>query len=165
MKYNHYQCDLADELAMQQFGQKLIQAIINIPVTSNGIIISLSGDLGAGKTTLSRAMIQALGYQGKVKSPTYTLVEEYHIGEKSIYHFDLYRLADPEELEFMGIRDYFTPQSICLIEWAEKGQGFLPEQSLTLHIDFASQGRHISLQANTPLGEQIICQFIEDQAK
>ncbi|MDG6896048.1 tRNA (adenosine(37)-N6)-threonylcarbamoyltransferase complex ATPase subunit type 1 TsaE [Volucribacter amazonae] len=165
MKYNNYQCDLADEQAMQQFGQKLIQAIIKMPVTPNGIILHLNGDLGAGKTTLSRAMIQALGYQGNVKSPTYTLVEEYAIGEKRIYHFDLYRLADPEELEFMGIRDYFSPQSICLLEWAEKGKGFLPEQSLTINIDFAPQGRHIYLQANTLLGEQIICQFVEDQAK
>lgn len=165
MSNQHYQLSIADEQAMQQFGKALLQAIFNIQAKQNGIILYLNGDLGAGKTTLSRAVIQSLGYQGKVKSPTYTLVEEYHLNDKHIYHFDLYRLADPEELEFMGIRDYFNSQSICLIEWAEKGKGFLPNADLQINIDFAEQGRDIQINANNLQGEQIICQLQQYQAK
>lgn len=124
--------------------------------TSNGVVIYLNGELGAGKTTLSRGMIQGLGHQGKVKSPTYTLVEEYHLQGKHIYHFDLYRLSDPEELEFMGIRDYFSDNSICLIEWAEKGQSLLAKPDLTVQITYADGGRHIELIACSAQGKEII---------
>lgn len=150
---------------MQQLGEQLIKAITPVKASPNGIVLYLNGDLGAGKTTLTRYMLRALGYQGKVKSPTYTLVEEYPLATKQIYHFDLYRLADPEELEFMGIRDYFTEQSLCLLEWAEKGQGLLPPADLNINIAFASQGRTIQLVANSAQGEQIICQLGQDRAK
>lgn len=150
---------------MQQLGEQLIKAITPVKASPNGIVLYLNGDLGAGKTTLTRYMLRALGYQGKVKSPTYTLVEEYPLATKQIYHFDLYRLADPEELAFMGIRDYFTEQSLCLLEWAEKGQGLLPPADLNINIAFASQGRTIQLVANSPQGEQIICQLGQDRAK
>ncbi|WP_410685841.1 tRNA (adenosine(37)-N6)-threonylcarbamoyltransferase complex ATPase subunit type 1 TsaE [Avibacterium paragallinarum] len=149
---------IPDEITMCRFGAKLMQ-IVSQMATKKGIVIYLNGDLGAGKTTLSRGMIQGLGYEGKVKSPTYTLVEEYHLAEKSIYHFDLYRLSDPEELEFMGIRDYFNPQSICLIEWSEKGQGLLAEPDLIINIDYADDARNLRLQAHSPQGNVIIQQL------
>lgn len=155
MTSNTFRQFLPDETAMIAFGQKLISAICRVS-TQTGITLYLNGDLGAGKTTLSRGMIQGLGHQGNVKSPTYTLVEEYHLQGKQIYHFDLYRLSDPEELEFMGIRDYFSANSICLVEWAEKGAGLLAEPDLMVNIAYINNGREIVLVPNSTQGEQIL---------
>ncbi|HBO39241.1 MAG TPA: tRNA (adenosine(37)-N6)-threonylcarbamoyltransferase complex ATPase subunit type 1 TsaE [Pasteurellaceae bacterium] len=157
-KMFQYSQHIADENAMCMFGQQLMRAICQTH-TKNAIVLYLNGGLGAGKTTLSRGMIQGLGYQGKVKSPTYTLVEEYRLADKTVYHFDLYRLSDPEELEFMGIRDYFKANSVCLIEWAEKGQGLLLEPDLSVHIEYAETARNITLIAENDQGNKIIEQL------
>ena len=149
---------IPDENAMTAFGGQLMQAILRVQ-QQTAVTLYLNGDLGAGKTTLSRGMIQSLGWQGKVKSPTYTLVEEYQLANKRIYHFDLYRLADAEELEFMGIRDYFSADSICLIEWAQRGQGLLNPADLLVNIQYADSARELQLVPQTPLGEQILSQL------
>ncbi|HDR1051742.1 tRNA (adenosine(37)-N6)-threonylcarbamoyltransferase complex ATPase subunit type 1 TsaE [Pasteurella multocida] len=155
---SRYSQFIPNETAMCQFGRHIVEAINNIH-TNNAITVYLNGDLGAGKTTLSRGIIQALGHRGNVKSPTYTLVEEYHLPTKTVYHFDLYRLSDPEELEFMGIRDYFNANCLCLIEWAEKGQGILSEADLLINIQYVDHARNLELIANSPQGEHIIAQL------
>jgi tRNA threonylcarbamoyladenosine biosynthesis protein TsaE len=105
----------------EQFGAELFKTV------PSKCLIFLYGDLGAGKTTMVRGFLRAAGYKGIVKSPTYTLVEEYTISGRKIFHFDLYRVLDPEELEWIGIRDYFDQDSICFIEWPDKGNGYLPK--------------------------------------
>jgi len=121
-----------------------------------GLVIYLHGDLGAGKTTLVRGVLRGLGYQNKVKSPTYTLVEPYELARGMFYHFDLYRLQDPAELSFMGIEEYFSPTTITFIEWPQNGKGLLAPADLDLHIDFKVEARSIQLIANTEKGQKIL---------
>ncbi|MCX7086226.1 MAG: tRNA (adenosine(37)-N6)-threonylcarbamoyltransferase complex ATPase subunit type 1 TsaE [Methylococcales bacterium] len=108
-------------------------------------IIFLQGDLGVGKTTLVRGFLRAAGYEGVVKSPTYNIVEEYSIGDLKVFHFDLYRVVDPEELEWIGIRDYFDQQAVCFIEWPDKGGGFLPRPDKVITIVVKGDGREVIL--------------------
>ena len=131
---------IENETAMMAFGGKLADDF------SNGGIIHLIGDLGAGKTTLVRGLLRHLGFEGIVKSPTYTLVEPYELQDRKIYHFDLYRLGDPEELEYMGGRDYWESDALCLIEWPDQAKGYLPEADLIVHIDYLENGRNIVLK-------------------
>lgn len=137
----------ADEDAMLALGARIAAA------TGGRGVIYLEGDLGAGKTTLSRGILQGLGHRGAVKSPTFTLVEPYEIGEVRAFHFDLYRLVDPEELEFLGIRDYFEGDTLCLIEWSQRGAGVLPKADLDITISPRSGGRSLLLRSHGAKGE------------
>ena len=156
--------EVRDEAATVALGRQLANVI-----GLQGLCIYLLGDLGAGKTTLSRGIIQAFGHVGAVKSPTYTLVEPYEIAIdkgklRKIYHFDLYRLADPAELEFLGLDDYFTESSLCLIEWPARGRGFIPKADIELTLtdaDLTSEqgsvvGRQLHCQSLSLAGEQVL---------
>lgn len=141
---------LADEDATVSLGARLGR------VLEAGTVMYLEGGLGAGKTTLCRGILRAFGHEGAVKSPTYTLVEPYPLKGRQIYHFDLYRLGDPEELEYMGIRDYFAPENICLVEWPERARGVLPAADITVKVTVASPGRAVALRSQTARGEQML---------
>jgi tRNA threonylcarbamoyladenosine biosynthesis protein TsaE len=130
---------LKDTEATEQFGAELYQTL------ASSCLIFLQGDLGAGKTTLVRGYLRAAGYEGTVKSPTYNLVEEYTIAERRFYHFDLYRLNDPEELEWLGIKDYFSHSSTCFIEWPDKGRGFLPKPDVVISFVPQNSGRKVEI--------------------
>ncbi|WP_166254218.1 tRNA (adenosine(37)-N6)-threonylcarbamoyltransferase complex ATPase subunit type 1 TsaE [Marinobacter salicampi] len=144
---------LPDEDATVAFGQALSDAVV---ASKSGLVLFLQGDLGMGKTTLSRGLVRGLGHSGAVKSPTFTLVEPYEHVVPVTYHFDLYRLGDPEELEYMGIRDYLQPEHLCLIEWPERGRGVLPEADLELRLERKDSGREVRLEARTPRGVNVV---------
>lgn len=140
---------LEDEKATMAFGRQIAEAC------GGKGLLTLSGNLGAGKTTLSRGIIQSFGHTGAVKSPTYTLVEPYELDSLNIYHFDLYRLEDPEELEFIGLWDYLDSDSLVLVEWPEKAFGVLPAPDLEIQLSTRNRGREIAVAAHTPRGEAI----------
>nr|WP_306671272.1 tRNA (adenosine(37)-N6)-threonylcarbamoyltransferase complex ATPase subunit type 1 TsaE [Endozoicomonas sp. SESOKO2] len=139
-----------NEQEMVQLGKQLAE------VSGGHAVIYLVGNLGAGKTTLCRGILHSLGHQGAVKSPTYTLVEPYSIEGQQVYHFDLYRLADPEELEFIGGRDYFEEDCLCLIEWPCKGEGALPDADLEVQLDYNLPGRKALVKAGTERGQGLL---------
>ena len=132
---------LKDEAETRELGAAIATLL---PV---GGIVFLHGDLGAGKTTLVRGLLRSLGFTGTVKSPTYTLVEPYRINDRDIYHFDLYRLGDPEELEYLGIRDYLRKDALCLIEWPEKAGDFIGKVDLSITLAYKKQARSAEIES------------------
>lgn len=142
---------IPDEEHMLTFGEELAS------VCQAPCVIFLHGSLGAGKTTLTRGFLRRLGYEGKVKSPTYTLVETYDFPDYQVFHFDFYRLKDPAELEYMGIEDYFSEKAICLIEWPELGN--ITVADLSCYIAIQGESRTIKLIANTEVGQTILGQL------
>ena len=144
---------LPDEQATETLGGNLASLAF---AAGEHLMICLQGDLGMGKTTFSRGFIRGLGHEGAVKSPTYTLVEPYEHLQPPVYHFDLYRLADPEELEYMGIRDYFRDRNLCLIEWAERGTGILPPPDIEVSLSRHGEGRTARVRGLSVTGQQLV---------
>jgi tRNA threonylcarbamoyladenosine biosynthesis protein TsaE len=135
---------------MRGFGAQLIAAC------DHGGVITLSGELGTGKTTLVRGALEAEGVSGGVRSPTYTLVEYYPLRRFAVAHFDLYRLADAEELEYLGYRDYLNQQTLCLIEWPQRAGGYLHAVDLEIKLEYLEQGRRLEFAAGTKWGQQLL---------
>jgi tRNA threonylcarbamoyladenosine biosynthesis protein TsaE len=142
--------ELADEEATMALARRLAS------VLDDGLVIYLHGDLGAGKTTFARALLIALGVGERVKSPTYSLVESYEAAGRPAWHLDLYRIADPGELEWLGLDALAEPSALVLVEWPERGAGALPSADLILDLEHAETGRVIRLQPLTPRGERVV---------
>lgn len=145
-----YEIKLANEAETERFGALLARLL------PRGALLYLHGDLGAGKTTLARGLLHALGYPGAVKSPTYALIEPYEINGRKVFHLDLYRLADPEELEAIGFRDCLGGDALCLIEWPERGSKILPPADLSLYLEPAGSGRRLRLSSGTTSGQHVL---------
>jgi tRNA threonylcarbamoyladenosine biosynthesis protein TsaE len=121
-----------------------------------GMVVYLAGELGAGKTTLARGVLRGLGYAGKVKSPSFTLVEVYKFSRLYLYHFDFYRVGDPREFEDAGFREYFSPDAVCLVEWPDKAAAELPAADLRILMQVAESGRHVEIFAETEAGRRCL---------
>lgn len=144
---------LANEAATLALGAALAR------VLQGGLTLHLHGDLGAGKTTLVRGMLRALGHPGKVKSPTYTLVEHYVFSRLSLYHFDFYRFNRSEEWLDAGFREHFNAQNVCAVEWPEKAGAALPAADIAIDFSFCGDGRSLQLAAQTEAGRQCLRQL------
>ena len=149
------QREVFGEEAMELFGENLAVSL------KSGGVVYLDGNLGMGKTTLVRGILRGLGYIGPVKSPTYTIVEPYELERIDVFHFDLYRISDAEELEYMGIRDYFKDGALCLVEWAEMGKGVLPQPDLVVHLDLVRHGRSVSIEPKTSYGVEAVAEITQ----
>lgn len=158
---------LPDEFATQALGRRL-----GVALAGRGVVF-LEGELGAGKTTLSRGILRGMGHQGAVKSPTFTLVEPYDLADCKVYHFDLYRLEDPQELEYLGVDDYFQShlegdvdnqledQQLCLVEWPEKGAGHLPPHDLMIELLVLDEGRQCVVTSHSAWGDAVCLALVE----
>jgi tRNA threonylcarbamoyladenosine biosynthesis protein TsaE len=144
---------LADEAATLELGALLAG------VLQPGLTIYLSGELGAGKTTLVRGLLRALGHRGRVKSPTFALVELYSLSRLDLYHFDFYRFEDPREWIDAGLREAFGTAAVCIVEWPEKAAGHLPPPDLRIRLEHAQTGREVRLEAHTDEGRQCLEQL------
>ena len=158
--------ELVGEATMLQFGESIAAAITAAlaqqratEMPDQALLIALQGDLGVGKTTLSRGILTGLGHIGSVKSPTYTLVEPYELSLGKVCHFDFYRLIDAEELEYMGFQDYLVGSRLCLIEWPERGAGFMPEADILIEIIQQGDGRLLTLGGASERAARIISQL------
>jgi tRNA threonylcarbamoyladenosine biosynthesis protein TsaE len=138
---------LSDEAATLRLGEALAAG------AQPGRVLHLRGELGAGKTTLVRGLLRALGYRERVKSPTYTLVEPYGLSRLNLYHFDFYRFKDRSEWLSSGFREHFNPQSLCVVEWPERAGDLLPPPDLDIQLTYEGERRAAVLRANTPAGE------------
>lgn len=158
MNHTPWQCDLPDESATLALGAALGAALVP------GLVITLEGDLGAGKTTLVRGLLRGLGYENKVKSPTYTLVEAYSAAGLDLYHFDFYRFNEPEEFLEAGLDEYFQGQGVCLVEWPDKAGAYLPPPDLRLCLALAGAGRSATLQPTSERGAACLTSCISHAA-
>ena len=141
--------ELASELETTQLGRTLAEALVW------PFVLFLKGDLGAGKTTLMRGLVQSLGHEGRVKSPTYGIAETYAINEKSCVHMDLYRIADPDEIEYLGVLDNLGDKSLLAVEWPEKGAEGLPAPDLELEMAHLGEGRVVTIRACSTSGKAV----------
>lgn len=144
--------ELNGEGAQVAFGTRLARCI------EGSALVFLEGDLGAGKTTLVRGFLRGLGHEGAVKSPTYTLIEPYQLAAGSVYHIDLYRVADADELEYLGLREILAETAVTLIEWPERGRGWLPGPDLLIHVEHGENRRRLHLTGISADGQRaVIC--------
>jgi len=156
---SHFRCHLPDPADTRALGARLAAGL------AGGMVVTLSGDLGTGKTTLVRGLLQALGWTGPVKSPTYTLVEHYPFSSLYFYHFDFYRFTDPEEWETAGLAECFRDDAVCVIEWPERVGDLLPLADLAITLAHPPQptpndGREAALEARTARGERCLSAMI-----
>jgi len=153
---------LADELKTTQLANAFANACKVSKAYENGLMVYLHGDLGAGKSFFSRGFIQNFLPDQKVKSPTYTIVESYKVYNFSIHHLDLYRLCDPEELEYLAIRDLLSGFFVALIEWPQKGEGYLPKADIEIQLSHQSQGRQVELLSKSVKGNLVLAELAKN---
>ena len=146
---------LPDEAATSAFGARLAR------ILRPGLSLHLRGDLGSGKTTLVRGLLRGLGFAGRVKSPTYTLVELYTVSRLNLYHFDFYRFREPKEWRDAGLDEHFNDLSVCLVEWPEKAAGQLPPADIDIRFEFVGDGRDLDLSAGTESGKACLNRLMQ----
>lgn len=147
------QFDIGDAESMEALG-----AAVAAAMAGRGTVY-LAGELGTGKTTLVRGALRHMGHVGAVKSPTFTLLEPYEISGRPVYHFDLYRVEDADELELMGFRDYLREDALCFVEWPERGADALPSPDLSVRLEYRGLGRRATLAAGTRRGAEVLARL------